>query len=371
MRPIAAIPVRLGPRSYPILVGNRILPGALTRHPLLQNPGQRVFVVADDKLKPLARSIARGLGARCAGAVFLKGGERNKHIRALDPLYAAAARARLDRQSIVVAIGGGVVGDVAGFFAGTYLRGLRVVQVPTTVIAQVDSAIGGKTGVDLPVGKNLVGVFHQPSLVVVDTATLQTLPEREFRAGLAEAIKCGAIADGRLFGMLEKRMDRIRRRDPSLLMEIVRRCCAIKARVVSQDERETTGLRAMLNFGHTIGHGIEAAARYRLRHGEAIALGMIGAAYLSQDRLGLPASSARRLADLVRRIGLNVRLPSALSSAAILAAMRLDKKALAGEIRLVLLPRLGRVRTGLPVSPEAILATLQKLRATFRDLRCW
>jgi 3-dehydroquinate synthase len=355
------IPVRLGARSYPILIGSRILPDILCRHPLLRKPDVRVFLIADRRLAKIAVSIRRSLGKRCLATVFLEGGERNKHIRILDRLYAAAAGVRLDRRSVVVATGGGVVGDVAGFFAATYLRGIRIVHVPTTLVAQVDSAIGGKTGVDLPVGKNLVGAFHQPSLVVADTAALRTLTEREYRAGLAEVIKYGAIADRHLFMLLERRMDRILRRDPAILAEIVRRCCAIKARVVSRDERETLGLRAMLNFGHTIGHGVETAAGYRLRHGEAVALGMVGAARLSHEHLGLSPACVRRLTDVIQKAGLPTQMPTSCPVDKVFAAMRLDKKALQGEIRFVLLTQIGQVKTGIAIPREMILQTLCQL----------
>ena len=404
--------VRLGPQSYPILIGNGILPGCLPKQPIFRETDARFFLVADARLKTLANKIRRKLGSRCDEPCFLQGGERSKDIATVNQLYAAAAHARLDRQSVVIAMGGGVIGDMAGYFAATYLRGIRIVHIPTTLVAQVDSAIGGKTGVNLTVGKNLVGAFHQPSLVVADISVLQTLPEREFRAGLAEVIKYGVIADVHLFSRLEKRMDRILRCDPDELIWIVRRCCAIKARVVSRDERETSGLRAILNFGHTIGHGIESAARYTMLHGEAVAMGMIGAAYLSQKLSGLSPSSSQRIADLIQRAGLPTRFQSLSHRSAagnsvksqflrcratgpvanptageppalqmkgsmtdfrilppssvfrshhILTAMRLDKKASRGQICFVLSRRIGSVQTGIPVPRHAIVEALDFL----------
>jgi len=355
--------VRLGARSYSIHVGGGSLPAELSRYPRLRAPATRAFLVCDSNVQALGKRLVRALGRRLAGNAIIQAGEASKSLATVEHLYGAGARAKLDRHSIVIAVGGGVIGDVAGYFAATWLRGLPVVHVPTTLVAQVDSAIGGKTGVNLPVGKNLVGAFHQPLLVVVDPTTLRTLPEREYRAGLAEVIKYGIIADATLFRRLEMRFDRLLRREPSELAWVIRRCCTIKARVVSQDERETTGLRAILNFGHTIGHGIEAAARYRLLHGEAIALGMLAAVGLSQRVLRLPDSEAERISSLIRRAGLPARLEGGISDEKILAAIRLDKKRAAGQVRFVLARRIGRVRTGIVVSALSIRKALERLRA--------
>lgn len=344
--------VRLGARSHPIVIGDGVLASAIRSSPVLRDA--RAMLVCDSKLRPLARSVARALGARCAGTVMLPGGEATKDISTLPRLYRAAAKARLDRHSVIVAIGGGVIGDVAGFFAATYLRGIRIVHVPTTLVAQVDSAIGGKTGVNLPHGKNLVGSFHQPSLVVVDPTVLRTLPGREFRSGLAEVIKYGVIADAALFRRLEERMDCVLRRDPRELAWVIRRCCAIKASVVSRDEREITGLRAILNFGHTIGHGIEAAARYALLHGEAIGLGMIAATHLSEKSSSLPKSDAQRIRSLIARAGLPSHPAKRLRPSCILAAMRLDKKSSHGRVRFVLARKIGKVVTGVALGDRAI-----------------
>jgi len=358
----SSICVNLGSRSYPIVIGRNTLSHDLARHPLIAKSKGRIFVIADPKVRRHAAPVIRALKKRTSGIVWLKGGERSKQISTLNSLYKAAARARLDRHSLVVAMGGGVIGDIAGVFAATYLRGLSIVHLPTTVMAQVDSSIGGKTGINLLEGKNLVGVFHQPALVYIDAETLKTLPDREFKSGLAEVIKYGVISDPELFERLEKNLSKILFRDPAELAWIIRRCCAIKARVVSRDEHETKGLRAILNFGHTIGHGIEAAARYHLLHGEAIAIGMMGATYLSQKLTKLSSISVQRIGRLIQNTGLPFQLDKKLSTREILAAMKLDKKVSQGEIRFVLATRIGQVKTGLGVSERLIREALDFLR---------
>jgi 3-dehydroquinate synthase len=246
------------------------------------------------------------------------------------------------------------------FVAATYLRGLPFVQVPTTLLAQVDSSVGGKVGVNLPAGKNLVGAFHQPRLVLCDLGTLNTLPPREFRAGLAEVIKYGVIYDAALFRRLERHLPALLDRDPTILSHVVARCCAIKADVVRQDETES-GLRAILNFGHTIGHAIENSSGYgQYLHGEAIAIGAVAAARLSQTLLGLPARDVARIRDLLAAAGLptSIRL-SATRKARLLRAMRLDKKVDGGKLRFVLATRVGKVAWGRDVPPELIEQALR------------
>ncbi len=362
MPAVTCIHVSLGSRSHDILIGEHLLPGLLKKHPLLREKGVRTWIVADHHLKPLARNLSLTLGKSCAGCVLLPGRDTTKNITTLSHLYKAAAHARLDRYSIIIAIGGGVIGDVVGFFAATYLRGIQIIHIPTTLVAQVDSAIGGKTGINLPEGKNLVGAFHQPSLIVADTATLRSLPEREFRSGLAEVIKYGIITDPVLFRRLELRMKSILQRDPRELAWIIHRCCSIKARVVARDEHETQGLRATLNFGHTLGHGIESAAHYALLHGEAIALGMIGATRLSREMQGLSSQAANRIEHLIQSAGLPTHLKLPLPNSRILATMRLDKKAVQGQICFVLARAIGSVSTGIPVSKTVIFRTLSGLQ---------
>jgi 3-dehydroquinate synthase len=252
-------------------------------------------------------------------------------------------------------LGGGVVGDLAGFVAATYLRGIPFVQVPTTLLAQVDSSVGGKVGVNLKAGKNLVGAFHQPRLVLCDLDTLRTLPMREYRAGLAEVIKYGIIYDAELFERLEQDMEKLLRREPNVLAGVIARCCEIKAEVVVQDETES-GLRAILNFGHTIGHGLEAISQYgKYLHGEAISIGQVAAAKLSREILGLPQTDVERIEKLFHRAGLptNVTLNQG-QRKKLVGAMKLDKKVSAGEINFVLASRIGEVQFGQKVPMTSI-----------------
>jgi 3-dehydroquinate synthase len=268
-------------------------------------------------------------------------GEASKSLRQANRLFEKLPTLGLDRQSFIIALGGGVVGDLAGFVAASYLRGIALVQVPTSLLAQVDSSVGGKVGVNLPRGKNLVGAFHQPRLVLADIDTLATLPERELRSGFAEVIKHGAIRDAGFFEWLEQEYTRALALDPDAVAHMVRRCCEIKAEVVSADERES-GLRAILNFGHTLGHAMEALSEYvGLLHGEAIAMGMCCAARLSVKRAGLNETEAARLRDLIAGSGLPTRLGTAFKLEQLLEATRLDKKARDGKLRFVLLKRLG------------------------------
>jgi 3-dehydroquinate synthase len=360
-----SVNVALPGRAYDVDVGSGALAGVgegLDRLRL----GRRVALVTD-------AAIAQSYGATVAEAVAATGrtvelltvpsGEVSKSLRELERLYLEFTRMRLDRGSLVIALGGGVVGDLAGFAAATYLRGIDVVQLPTTLLSQVDASVGGKTAIDLPVGKNLVGAFHQPRWVVADVATLSTLPPRELRAGLAEVIKYGVIADAELFAMLERDRDRILAGEPAALEEIVFRSCRIKADVVSQDEREG-GLRAILNYGHTVGHGVEAAAGYAgLLHGECVAAGMTAAALLAV-RMGLLAQAeADRQRRLLHAYGLPIDIPRELDREAILAAMRLDKKTRDDEIRFVLPRRIGTVEIGCRVPGDLLTAVLEEMRA--------
>ena len=251
------------------------------------------------------------------------------------------------------------MGDLAGFIAATYLRGIHFVQVPTTLLAQVDSSVGGKVGVNLAAGKNLVGAFHQPRLVLCDLDTLRTLPQREFRAGLAEVIKYGIIYDAKLFSRLERDLPLLLKQDASTLAAVIARCCQIKATVVAQDERES-GLRAILNFGHTVGHALEAISRYgKYIHGEAISIGQVAAAIISGELTGLPAKDAARIVAIFERAGLPVSLKlSAAQTQRLLEAMRLDKKVSGGETKFVLAKRIGKVITGQTVSTQVIRRAL-------------
>ncbi len=293
----------------------------------------------------LEKKIRHGISARLAPCVHLfDDAESEKNLQSVEGLAQSLVSAGADRHALIVAIGGGVVGDVGGFVAATYLRGVSLVQVPTTLVAQVDSAIGGKTGVNLPEGKNLVGAFYPPRLVLADPELLATLPEREFRGGLAEVIKYGVISDAKLFAFLEKRLDAILHRDAAALEHVIRRSIAIKAQVVGKDEKES-GLREILNFGHTFGHALESVTRYRcFQHGEAVAWGMMCAALLGHEVAGTPADVVSRIVALVRRMGPLPPWPD-VKPKEIIDAMRSDKKARGGKLRFVLAKKLGQART--------------------------
>lgn len=357
-----AVKVPLGDRSYSILIGAGLLP-RLGEHCRRLKLATRCAVITDANVAPLyVRPTLQSLRAAGFEPAWLTvpAGETAKSLRNVQACYDQLAAQRLERKSFVVALGGGVVGDLAGFVAATYLRGLPFVQVPTTLLAQVDSSVGGKVGVNLKAGKNLVGAFHQPSLVLADLATLDTLPVREYRAGLAEVIKYGIICDAAFFHRLERDFERLLKRDPAVLTAVIARCCAIKAEVVGQDERES-GRRAILNFGHTLGHGLEAISGYgRYLHGEAIAIGQVAAARLSQHLTGLPPAEVERIRWLFEQAGLptSVRLRPA-QTRALLDALRLDKKVADGEVRFVLARRLGSVSHGLAVPAAMIREVLE------------
>jgi 3-dehydroquinate synthase len=338
-------------------------PGALARAAsLIKRLGDSTgtFVLSSPTVwRYWGRAISKSiLGGR--KPILFDDRESSKRLATVEGIARQLVRARADRGAIVVAIGGGVVGDVAGFAAATYLRGVRLVHIPTTVVAQVDSAIGGKTGVDLPEGKNLVGAFYPPKLVLADPGLLSTLPHREFRSGLYEVIKYGVIADAKLFEFLERRMDAILRRDPAALAWIIPRSAAIKARVVSADERES-GLRQILNFGHTLGHALETATNYRrFLHGEAIGWGMIAATLLAvaQGRLG--DADAARIIRLVAAVG---PLPPlrGIRAAALLPILASDKKARGGRILWVLPRRIGKTEWGVEVPWPVVARTFAEL----------
>jgi len=347
--------VRLGDRSYSIEVGAGVLPsfGARCRKLKL---GASCLVVSDATVFSLyGRAVCDSLvksGFRVSSAV-VPAGEASKSSQMLSSLYTAALVGGLDRKSFIVALGGGVVGDLAGYLAATYLRGIPYVQVPTTLLAMVDSSVGGKTGINLPQGKNLVGAFHQPAFVLADLDTLATLPARELRAGLAEVVKYGVIRDAALFRRLEVQAAGLVAGDARLLGPMVARCCEIKADVVARDEREG-GLRAILNFGHTLGHAVEQATGYRrYLHGEAVSLGMVFAARVSVRAAGLKPGDAARLEALLAALGLPVRQPR-LAWQRIRGAMAVDKKSAGGLPRWVLARGIGRVQWGCEV-PEAVL----------------
>ncbi|MGH9675707.1 MAG: 3-dehydroquinate synthase [Candidatus Acidiferrum sp.] len=305
-----------------------------------------VHVVSSPKVwRAVGKTVTRGLGPRGASRLHLfNDAESAKNLRSVESLSRALTRSGADRKSLLIAVGGGVVGDVAGLVAATYLRGIALVQIPTTLVAQVDSSIGGKTGVNLPEGKNLVGAFYPPRLVLTDPDVLGTLPEREFRGGLAEVIKHAIISDTQMFAALEKNLDKVKRRDRNALDKLIPRNVQIKAAVVSRDERES-GLREILNFGHTFAHALESVTHYRrYQHGEAVAWGMMAAALLGHEVGVTHADDVSRIIALVRRLGPLPPWPR-VSAKSLIDAMRSDKKSRSGRLRFVLTPRIGKART--------------------------
>ena len=346
--------VELGDRAYPIYVGAGILGqlgGRLAEMPwgarLEARCGKRVAVVTNSTIANLylGPAVTALAGAGFDPAIIqIPDGEEHKNLAWLAFVYDRLIDAGIDRGGAVIALGGGVVGDLTGFAAATYLRGVACVQVPTTLLAQIDASIGGKTGINHAAGKNLLGAFKQPRFVLSDVDCLLTLPRREYVAGLAEVIKTGAILDAELFETLEEQLPALLRQDRDLMVRVVRRCAQLKAIVVAEDETEGH-YRAILNFGHTLGHAIESLTEYTtFLHGEAVAIGMVAAVRVSR-RLGLcDDATVTRLTRLVERCGLPAEIPSDLGREALALAMRTDKKALGGTIKFVCLEAIGRTK---------------------------
>jgi 3-dehydroquinate synthase len=355
---VRIVHVSLGQRSYDIKIGSGLL-RRLGNECARLNFGTRCAIISDSKVAPrygreASRALARA-GFR-PSLIIVRAGETAKTLKSFQSCCDQLAAQRLERKSFIVALGGGVIGDLAGFVASAYLRGVPFIQVPTTLLAQVDSSVGGKVGVNLRAGKNLVGAFYQPRLVLCDLDTLSSLPKRELRAGLAEVIKYGIIYDAALFKKLEQKLPGLLRLEPKILAAIVARCCEIKAEVVGQDEHES-GLRAILNFGHTIGHALEAISHYgKYLHGEAISIGQIAAAKLSAEVLHLPQTDVERIVNLFKRAGLPTAVDlDPFNRPKLFAAMKLDKKVAGGEIKFVLARKIGRVAFGHKV-PSALIA---------------
>lgn len=344
--PVETVTVDLGERSYPIVIGAGVLRD-LGREVAAVIGSRHAAVITNPTVRKLyGEPVIASLGAAgfAATVIEIPDGEEYKNLASLASVYEQLTAARMERSSPIVALGGGVVGDVAGFAAATFLRGLPYVQVPTTLLAQVDSSVGGKTGINLPAGKNLVGAFYQPRLVLIDLETLRSLPQREFVAGMAEVVKYGAILDADLFASLEQHVERILHLDMPLLRDVVRRCCELKAMVVCRDERESD-YRSILNFGHTLGHALESVTQYaRYLHGEAIAIGMAFAARLSAARGYCAPETMQRLIGLLERCGLPVVIPAELVSANLAVAIESDKKVANAKVKFVCLEELGRAR---------------------------
>jgi len=353
---VLTLQVSLAERSYPILIGPGLLADAERIRQLI--PASNLLLVSNTTVAPLyAARVQHALSDRRIVDVRLPDGEQYKTMEYLQQVLDVAVTNRFGRDSIVLALGGGVVGDLAGFAAACYQRGVPFAQLPTTLLAQVDSSVGGKTGVNHPGGKNLIGAFHQPVAVIADTTTLRTLPPRELRAGLAEVVKYGLIFDLQFLEWIEANVERLLALDDEALAHAIHRSCELKAEVVRRDERET-GDRALLNLGHTFGHAIETGTGYtEWLHGEAVAAGMVVAADMSA-RLGmLGAADVERVRTLLQRIGLPVDPPKFGATRA-LDYMSVDKKVKSGRIRLVLLERLGGARFTADYADEALHSTL-------------
>jgi len=345
--------------SYEIVCGAGAIKKAGSRIAAL-GKFSSVHVISSPKVWRAAGKLmlANLNNANLAKVHLMNDAETKKNLRTMESLSRSLVRAGADRRSLIVAVGGGVIGDIAGFVAASYLRGVSLVQVPTTVVAQVDSSIGGKTGVNLPEGKNLVGAFYPPKLILTDPMVLRTLPEREFRGGLAEVIKHSVIADAGMFEYLEENVSKALRRDRAALEFLIPRNAAIKARVVSRDERES-GLREILNFGHTFAHALESTTHYRrFQHGEAVAWGMMAAALLGHETGVTRADDVARIVTLVRSIGPFPAWPK-IPAKTLVASMRADKKARNGQIRFVLTPRIGKAESYDDVPLEAVHRVLR------------
>ncbi len=357
------VEVELGERSYRIEIG----PGLLTDLALeLQEMGlgHRYALITDSQVHDLlGMDLERQLQEAGIGVdtFVFPAGEQSKTMETVVELAREMVRGGMDRHSAIIALGGGVVGDIAGFLASIYMRGIPFVQVPTTLLAQVDSSVGGKTGVDLPEGKNLLGTFYQPARVIADVGVLATLPRRELGNGLAEMVKYGMIWSPSLFELLEDRWWDLVNLEPELLVEAVAQSCSIKAQVVAQDEREG-GLRRILNFGHTIGHAVEAASNFAIAHGEAVAMGMVAAAHISVARGLMSREELERLRSLLLSLELPVSIPRELEGARLLSLMRHDKKAVAGRIHFVLTPTIGETVVVDDVEDREILGAVEATR---------
>jgi 3-dehydroquinate synthase len=305
----------------------------------------RVAIVTDTHLYKIYRDTLNVTFGNDARIIVYPAGESKKNFRTINGMFGELQEAGLDRKSCIVAFGGGVTGDMAGFLAGIFLRGVRFIQVPTSLLAMVDSSTGGKTGVDTPGGKNLMGVFHQPKSVIIDTDFLRTLPKRELINGMAEVVKHGIIADRDYFTLVEKKRTKIKKLDPDTMIEVISGSCRIKSAVVSADEKEA-GLRQTLNFGHTIGHAVEAASDFKIPHGYAVAIGMAAEAYISQKRGYLSGKEFERITRVLKAYGLlkYAALSDKLDAGRIIHASARDKKNVASNVRFVVIPEIGKVR---------------------------
>lgn len=353
--------VDLGARSYPIYIGGNLLSDPQYLAPHIR--GRKVMVVSNDTVAPLYLDMLMGaLSAFDASSVILPDGEEYKTLETVNRIFDALLEQRFDRHATLIALGGGVIGDITGFAAATYQRGINIIQVPTTLLAQVDSSVGGKTGVNHPLGKNMIGAFHQPQCVISDTDTLNTLDDRQFSAGLAEVIKYGLINDIEFFAWLEDNMGSLLQRDPNAITYAIERSCQDKADIVAADEKEQ-GQRALLNLGHSFGHAIETGMGYgNWLHGEAVAVGMLLAAALSSAMGWININDVARIDTLLKQARLPVRAPSSMSAQRFIDLMSVDKKVIDGNLRLVLLKNIGHAIITDEFNPDKVLSILDEYR---------
>jgi 3-dehydroquinate synthase len=361
------ITVRSSAGRYTIVCGTGVLESATKEIARLGKFSSVHIVSSPTVWRAMAKRVGRGAGTKAAMVHLMNDAETKKDLRTVEGVCRALVQSGADRKSLVVAVGGGVVGDVAGFIAASYLRGVALVHIPTTLVSQVDSSIGGKTGVNLPDGKNLVGAFYPPKLILTDPTALRTLPDREFRGGLAEVIKHSVIADGKMFEYLEQNMGKILGRDAAALEYLIPRNAAIKAKVVTKDERES-GLREILNFGHTFAHALESTTKYRVyQHGEAVAWGMMAAALLAHEIGVCEADHVSRIVALIRRIGPFPAWPD-VGTKALIEAMVSDKKTLRGKLRFVLSPRMGKAGSYENVPLPAVKSVLNFMKFSTKPI---
>ena len=322
--------------------------------------GKKVLIVCDSNVSPLYLDSVRQQFLNISdhvGTFVFPAGEASKNLGTISRLYSAMVENRLDRRSVLAALGGGVTGDITGFAAATYMRGIRYIQIPTSLLAQVDSSVGGKTGVDFEQYKNMIGAFWQPTMVYMNFSVLSTLPDREFKSGMGEMLKTGLICDGELFRSIVKDSDAILRKDTDVLAGAMRRCCELKASIVAKDPEEKTGIRALLNLGHTIGHAVEKMKDFELAHGQCVGLGLCAAAYISKSRGLVTEEEYREILEALEKFGLSTKV-SGLQAEEILHAAKMDKKSDNGRIRFVLLKGIGNCFTDATVTDQEMLEAI-------------